>query len=259
MPREDLASLLAFAHRLADAADATALRHFRRGVTVATKPDRTLVTQADTEIEALIRDRIADAYPDHGVLGEELGDDRGRAETLWVIDPIDGTHNFARGIPVFATLIGVERAGEAVLGLVSAPALRERWHAARGGGAHATSGAIRVSAVEALADAQIVYSSLRRAHATGWEDGLRRIVDAAWRDRGFGDFWGHVLVAQGSAEAMLETGLHPWDVVAPAAIVVEAGGRVTDFRGAPTIHGPEVLTTNGALHEKLLELLAETV
>ena len=255
----DTASLLAFAHELLDQTDAIAMRHVAGGLTVATKPDRTLVTQADTEIETHLRDRIADAFPAHTVLGEEFGIAEDAGDGRWIMDPIDATHNVVRGIEVFATLLAFERDGELLLGVVSAPAMHRRWWATRGGGAHAridgAERAIRVSAIDALANAQIAFSTLRGMEDAGLGEGLRRLTAASWRDRGFGDFWGHMLVAQGSAEAMLEYGVAPWDMAAPHLIVAEAGGRMTDLDGHPSWSGPQVVSTNGLLHDQVLAMM----
>jgi histidinol-phosphatase len=256
---DDATSLLRFAHELLDETDAIALRRIAGGLTISSKPDRTLVTQADTEIETHLRDRIADAYPAHSIAGEEFGTVADAGDGRWIIDPIDATHNVVRGIEVFATLLAFERGNELVIGAVSAPAMRRRWWATRGGGAMVRAEGIerevRVSSVDALASAQIAFSTLRGLDNAGLGDGLRRLTAAAWRDRGFGDFWGHMLVAQGSAEAMLEYGVAPWDMAAPHLIVTEAGGRMTDLDGRPSWSGPKVLSTNGLLHDRVLELL----
>ncbi|HEX7196192.1 MAG TPA: inositol monophosphatase family protein [Candidatus Limnocylindria bacterium] len=256
---DDPAALLRFAHEVLDETDAIALRHVAGGLTVSAKPDRTLVTQADTEIETHLRDRIADAYPTHTIAGEEYGTVDDAGDGRWVMDPIDATHNVVRGIEVFATLLAFEREGDLRVSVVSAPAMRRRWWATRGGGAMArVDGAerpIHVSAVDALADAQIAFSTLRGLDAAGLGNGLRRLTAAAWRDRGFGDFWGHMLVAQGSAEAMIEYGVAPWDMAAPHLIVTEAGGRMTDLQGNASWSGPQVVSSNGLLHERVLEML----
>jgi histidinol-phosphatase len=255
----ELRALLAFAHQLVDETDAIALRHFAGELTITAKHDRTLVTQADTEVEERLRERIATAHPTHAVTGEELGADAGDGEWRWIIDPIDATHNFVRGIPVFATLLALSRDGAIVLGVVSAPALGQRWSAAAGQGAVVRDVGgerrIRVSPIDRLADAQLCYSTLRGLDRVGLGPGLRRAVQAAWRDRGFGDFWGHMLVAQGSAEAMLEYGVAPWDMAAPYAVVTEAGGRMTDLAGRASWESPQVLTSNGGVHDELLGLL----
>jgi histidinol-phosphatase len=252
-------SLLRFAHDLLDETDAIALRHVAGGLTISAKPDRTLVTQADTEIETHLRDRIAAAYPAHTIAGEEFGTAEDAGDGRWIMDPIDATHNVVRGIEVFATLLAFERDGALEVGVVSAPAMRRRWSATRGGGAVARVDGVErpahVSPVDALANAQIAFSTLRGLDAAGLGDGLRRLTGAAWRDRGFGDFWGHMLVAQGSAEAMLEYGVAPWDMAAPYLIVTEAGGRMTDLDGHPSWSGPQVVSTNGRLHDQVLEML----
>jgi histidinol-phosphatase len=255
----ELSGLLAFAHELADAADAIAMRVYRHELAVRTKPDATLVTLADTEIESTLRDRIAAAHPDHGLVGEEYGTESGDATWRWVIDPIDGTHNFVRGIPIFGTLVGLAREDDVVVGVASAPALATRWWAARGEGAHRRDATgslpIRVSDVARLAQSQVCYPSLRGVEAAGLGDRLRTTVRAAWRDRGFGDFWAHMLVAQGSAETMIEVGVKPWDMAAPYAIVTEAGGRMTDHAGVDSWTARNILTTNGRVHDELLAVL----
>jgi histidinol-phosphatase len=253
------AALRRFAVDLMDETDAMALASLGAGLTVRSKPDASLVTQADMEVEARLRERIAAAYPRHGIVGEEYEDEAGDGETRWIVDPIDGTHNLVRGIPIFATLLAVERAGELLAAVVSAPALSRRWHAARGDGATVRDllgeRPIRVSAVERLGDAQLVWSGLRALEASGHGPAVRELARLAWRDRGFGDFWGYMLVAEGAAEAMLEVGPTLWDLAAPSLIVAEAGGRLTDFQGADSYAGPEALATNGALHAAIVERL----
>ncbi|MDP9270333.1 MAG: histidinol-phosphatase [Chloroflexota bacterium] len=255
------AALLAFAHRLVDETDPLAMDYFAGELTITAKHDRSLVTQADTGIETLLRERITASFPDHGVLGEEFGSEAAGAETRWVIDPIDGTHNFVRGIAVWATLIAVEQAGELVAAVVSAPALGQRWAAVRGGGAMTRfAGAergVHVSTVDQLSRAQLLFSTLRSLEAKGYGEALRRLVGGAWRDRGFGDFWGYMLVAQGSAEAMIEVGPTVWDLAAPALILAEAGGLMTDFAGNASYAGPTALATNALLHDLVVAELAE--
>jgi histidinol-phosphatase len=255
----DPRALLRFAHELLEETDAIALHHVAGGLTVSAKPDRTLVTQADTEIETHLRDRIAAAFPTHTVAGEEFGTVADAGDGRWIMDPIDATHNVVRGIDVFATLLAFERDGDLLVGVVSAPAMRRRWWATRGGGAHLRADGvermIHVSAIDSLDQSQIMFSTLRGLEAAGLGDGLRRLTGAAWRDRGFGDFWGHMLVAQGSAEAMLEYGVSPWDMAAPHLILTEAGGRMTDLDGHASWSGPQVVSSNGLLHDRVLEML----
>lgn len=253
----DLTAWLSLALELCDEADRLAMRWYRREVPTARKPDRTFVTEADRAIERLLRDRIRSILPAHGVVGEEYGDEEAAAPVRWYIDPIDATHNFIRGVPVFATLVAVEAEGEMQLGVVSAPAMGERWHAARGFGAWASSRdgsrrRIRVSEIAALEDAQLVHGGRRENTEPGRMPGYDAVLDGCWRERGFGDFWGYALVAEGAAEAMFETGMHTWDVAAPLVIVEEAGGRVTDMDGARRIDGDTFVATNGHLHEALL-------
>jgi histidinol-phosphatase len=244
-----------------DETDAIAMGSFRRDVAVERKPDTTFVTEADRGIERLLRDRIAAAFPGHGVVGEEYGTDAGEATTRWYLDPIDGTHNYIRGVPIFATLIAAEREGELQAAVISAPALRERWYAWRGGGAWASGGIrteparIRVSRIAGIGDAQILYTSPVGLERSGRAPGFRSLLEAAWRDRGFGDFWSYTLVAEGAAEAMLEIDLKTWDAAAPTLLVEEAGGRVTDFDGRRGIDSPTILATNGHLHDDLRSAL----
>jgi histidinol-phosphatase len=244
-----------------DEADAEAMRHFRRDLEITTKPDRTLVTQADKAIERRLRERILAAHPTHGLIGEEYGTEAAGASVRWYIDPIDGTHNFVRGVPLFGTLLAVERDGIRQVGIMSAPAIRERWFARRGGGAWALGSfdeaprRIRVSGVAAVADAQLLYGSGASIERSGRAPGFLELRHAVWRERGFGDFWGYALVAEGAAEAMVEVGVSPWDLAAPEVVVDEAGGLLTDFAGTARIDGREVLATNGLLHQEMLARL----
>ena len=259
----ELRGWLDVAQAACDEADAIARRHFRRDLRIDTKPDRTFVTEADTAIERRIRERLRHAFPGHGLVGEEYGTDDGDAPVRWYIDPIDGTHNFMRGVPLFGTLLAVERDGELQAAVMSAPALGERWWAHRGGGAWArTRGEaprqIRVSDVIRLGDAQILYGSARDIVASGRAPGFDGLLREVWRERGFGDFWGYALVAEGAAEGMVEVELFTWDAAAPALIVEEAGGRWTDLDGVRRIDTRTFLVSNGVLHDELLERLRAT-
>ena len=258
-PADELDYWLAFAQAACDAADEIALRHFRRDIEVMTKPDRTFVTAADQAIERLIRERIGAAFPDHGLVGEEYGTESAGAPIRWYIDPIDGTYNFIRGVPLFGTLLALEIDGQVQLGVVSAPALRERWYARRGGGAWAVGAAgiegpraIHVSRIDALENAQVLYGSGHEIETSGLAPGFRELLGAVWRERGFGDFWGYALLAEGAAEAMVEVDLSSWDMAAPLVLVEEAGGLVTDFAGRRLIDSGTVLASNGLLHDELL-------
>lgn len=250
---------LELALAICDEADRLALGRFRRDLTVGTKPDRTLVTEADTAIERLARGRISRVHPRHGLVGEEYGTEAGGAPTRWYIDPIDGTHNFVRGVPIFATLLAAEHDGRLQVGVISAPALGERWYAMRDGGAWAigargTDGPrqIHTSSISAVGDAQVLYGSARDIDRSGLAPGFRTLVADAWRERGFGDFWGYALLAEGAAEVMVEVGLAPWDAAAPAILVEEAGGRWSDWSGAQRLDSRSFLATNGVLHDEVL-------
>jgi histidinol-phosphatase len=254
-----LRAWLAFALDACDAADVIALAHFRRDLAIERKPDRSFVTVADQAIEREIRGAIAARWPGHGLVGEEYGEADGAATTRWFIDPIDGTHNYIRGVPLFGTLLAVEHEGELQVGVMSAPAMRERWFAWRGGGAwnRGLDGErrIAVSGVASIDDAQLVYGSGRDNMASGLMPGFDALIASAWRERGFGDFWGYALVAEGAAEAMLETGMHSWDLAAPQVLIEEAGGRVTDVDGRRRIDAPSFVGSNGLLHEEVLRRL----
>jgi histidinol-phosphatase len=245
-----------------DEADPIALGSFRRDVVVERKPDTTFVTEADRRIERLLRDRISSAFPGHGVVGEEYGADAGGASVRWILDPIDGTHNYIRGIPLFGTLIGVERDGELQAGIISAPALGERWYGWRGGGAW-VGGTLRpggperisTSRITAIPDAQVVFASATDMERSGKAPGFPVLLEQAWRERAFGDFWGYTLVAEGAAEAMIESDLKIWDAAAPTLLVEEAGGRVTDFDGRRALDPGTIVASNGHLHDVVLATL----
>jgi len=247
---------LAFAHRLADDAAAIALRYFRsRGLHVDRKTDATFVTQADRQIESMVRDRIRERFPRDRVLGEEEGGSHDPAGRLWIVDPIDGTANFARGVPIWGTLIARYDDGVGVLGVASAPALNERYAAVRGGGATMNGEPISVTSIERISDAHVLHAELKGLLGGRYDSALRGLITDSWRDRGFGDFWAHMLVARGAAEVMIEPSLATWDYAAPKVIVEEAGGRMTTFDGADVHHQSTVVTTNGALHDQVVQRL----
>lgn len=218
------------------------------------KDDLSPVTEADRRIESEARRLAAARHPELGVYGEEEGESGSRDPRL-IIDPIDSTHSFVRGVPAFATLLAIESEGDVVAGLVSAPALGCRWRAARGEGAWLGGRRIRTSKIDRLDEAQLFHGDLlgkREPHPPARLEGLRGRVARA---RGFGDFWQHVLVAQGAGEGAIDPKVSPWDVAPLLVIVEEAGGRATDFSGERTIYGGSLLSTNGSLHEPLLEAL----
>jgi len=240
---------LEFAHLLADAADAITTARFRAlDLHVETKPDLTPVSEADRTAEEAIRALVASSGRGEGVLGEELGDDGG--DVRWIVDPIDGTRNYVRGVPVWATLLALERDGEVVLGLVSAPKLHRRWWALRGEGAFANGEPCRVSALSRLEDASVSTTSAR-----GMPAGWRAIVDRSWSNRGLGDFWQHCLIAEGALEVACDSRLKLWDYAAVQLLVEEAGGRCTTFEGAPPAVDESFVATNRVLHGDVVSLL----
>ena len=242
--------------RAAEAAGEVAMKYYRGGFEVTIKPDHTPVTQADREAEQAIKAILGRAYPDHGFLGEELGEE-GPKERRFIIDPIDGTKNFIRHVPIWAVLLGLEEAGEITAGVMLNPALGEMFWARRGDGAWSAGERLRVSDCERLDEATLLHSDLHLMREGGFWDPLVRLVDACRRTRGFGDYYGYGLVAGGKAEIYVETDLKPWDAAPVKILVEEAGGRLTDFSGRPTIYGGSVLATNGRLHEQTLALLSQ--
>jgi histidinol-phosphatase len=248
---------LEFALELADLADAISLSRFRASdLRVDTKPDLTPVTEADRAVEQALRAAIADARPDDAVVGEEFGSHSSSGSAArWIVDPIDGTKSYVRGVPVWATLIALERAGEMEVAVASAPALGRRWWAIRGEGAFADGTPIHVSGIDRLENAQVCFAGLKGWMRAGRLDGLLELVRRSWRARGYGDFWMHLLVAEGSAEIAAETEVELWDLAAVKLIVEEAGGRFTDLSGRATAEGGSALSTNGVLHDEALALL----
>jgi histidinol-phosphatase len=255
---------LALAMRLADAADSITLARYQSiDLVVTTKPDNTPVTDADKATEEALRALLKNHRPDDGIVGEEFGNDAGGAERYWVIDPIDGTKNFLRGVPTWATLIGlIEKQSDgsevAVVGVVSAPALFRRWHASEGNGAFvsvnkAAPERIKVSQVSEIKDASISYSDF-----IGWGERLapfQSLLADAWRTRGIGDFWSHMLVAEGAVDVAAEPSLALWDMAALDIIVREAGGRFTNVAGIDGSLGGSGLSTNSAIHQKIVDAL----
>jgi histidinol-phosphatase len=230
---------------------------FGREFEVRTKPDRSPVTEADLAIEARLRERLAERFPDDAVLGEEGGlQGPSGAPRTWVLDPIDGTKNFAARIQVWATLIALLVDGEPVLGLASAPGIGERYAAARGEGATLNGRGIHVSGVAELSASTVCTNGLHAFVDTSFERPFIDLARRVARTRGFGDFWGHMLVARGSAEIMVEPELRVWDWAALHVIVEEAGGRISAFDGGPLVDHGSVLTTNGLLHDELVAQLS---
>jgi histidinol-phosphatase len=253
---------LALAVTLADAADTiTSGRFGAADLVVDTKPDLTPVSDADRAVEESLRRRLADARPDDAVWGEEFGLS-GDARRRWVIDPIDGTKNYVRGVPVWATLIGLLDGDDAVLGVVSAPALGRRWWAARGSGAWVSAlGAeprrLAVSRVAALDDASLSYASI--GSWSGRREQFVALTDQVWRTRAYGDFWSYMLVAEGAVDIAAEPELSLWDMAALAPIVTEAGGRFTGLNGVEGVQQGNAAASNGLLHDALLAALSPEV
>jgi histidinol-phosphatase len=250
---------MALALLLADQADAVTLdRYGALDLRVDTKPDLTPVTDADRSVETLLREVLARQRPDDVVLGEEFGGTAVFAGRQWVVDPIDGTKNFVRGVPVWATLIALLDDGIPVVGAVSAPALHRRWWAGNGEGAFTSfrgdSRRISVSGVGDVASASLTYSDL----TTGWGELRSRfleLTDAVWRVRGYGDFWSYCLVAEGAVDIAVEPEVKLWDLAPLDILVREAGGRFTNLAGKDGPHGGSAVATNGLLHDTVLNRL----
>ena len=241
---------LQLALELADISDRITLRSFRGKFSVRTKADGTPVSDVDEAVERAIRDRLDRQRPEDSIIGEEFGK-RGESARRWLIDPIDATKNYIRGIPVFATLIALD--GE--LGVISAPALNRRWWAARGEGALCDGRAIHVSKINRLEEAQIGYDSLLDFDEAGLGGRFVSLLRRCGRARGFGDFWIHMLVAEGAIDIATEPRVAWWDMAAVQIIVEEAGGRFTNFNGEPRANGGSAISSNGLLHDQVLEAL----
>ena len=234
---------LDLALRLADAADAVSLPRYRTELVIETKPDLTPVTEADRAVEAEIRRLLASERPDDAILGEE-GGAAGSGTRRWIVDPIDGTRNYSRGIPVWATLIALEVDGTVQIGVVAAPALHGRWWAERGSGALANGEPMHVSAIGRVEEAVLSFSI---------ETKVPPLARDAWHVRGLGDFWAHMLVAEGAVDGAVDAdGLSEWDLAAVQVIVEEAGGRFSDAAGESRIDSGSAITSNGLLHDELL-------
>ena len=254
---------LRLAHIIADQVDALTMERFlAQDLQVETKPDTTLVSDADRTAEQAVRAQLARARPRDVVIGEEYGI-TGLSARKWVIDPIDGTHNLVRGVPVWATLIGLISDGEVVAGVVSAPALHRRWWAVQGGGAWtgrslAQARQIHVSGVSSLADASLSYSSLGGWAEIGRLRAFMNLSQQCWRTRAYGDFWSYMLVAEGAVDIACEPELELYDMAALVPIVTEAGGRFTSLDGTDGPFGGNALVTNGLLHDEVQATLSAT-
>jgi histidinol-phosphatase len=254
---------LHLALELCDLADSITLSRFRAtDLVIDTKPDLTPVTEADRGVEEAVRARLADLRPGDAVVGEEFGD-TGGGQRRWIIDPIDGTKNYVRGVPSWATLLALQDGDEIVCGVVSAPAFGRRWWAVRGSGAFVDDGLspeprrIHVSAVRELSDASFSFAGLEDWDAVGRLDAMIELGRRCWRTRGYGDLWSYMLVAEGAVDIGTDPEVKLWDLAAPMVIVEEAGGRFTDLRGVRTAEGGSGLATNGLLHEAALAVLGD--
>jgi histidinol-phosphatase len=238
---------LALALELADAADAITLSRFRAtDLRIETKSDLTPVTEADHAVEEELRRLLAEHRPGERILGEELGESGQGDGPRWIVDPIDATKNYLRGIPIFATLIALEDR----VAVVSAPALGRRWWAERGGGSFSEGRKLQVSRVARIEDAVLTYTSL-----TGFDERFLTLAGQSWAARGFGDFWQYMLLAEGAVDVCVESVANLWDLAAPKLIVEEAGGRLTDLAGQPRADGGNALASNGLLHSEALAAL----
>jgi histidinol-phosphatase len=254
---------LRLAHILADDADSITMDRYKSlDLHVTTKPDLTPVSESDSKVENVIRKTLSRARPRDAVIGEEEGRS-GWGARRWVIDPIDGTKNYIRGVPVWATLIGLMVEDQVVAGVVSAPALGRRWWASYGDGAWTgralmSAQPCRVSDVATLADASLSYASLHGWDKAGKLDAFTDLMGSVWRTRAYGDFWSYMLVAEGAVDIAAEPELQLYDMAALAVIVTEAGGEFTSLSGKPGPNGSNALATNGRLHEEVLARLGDS-
>jgi histidinol-phosphatase len=247
---------LALALALADIADVVTMRRYRADdLAVDIKPDMTPVTESDKAAELALREHLSNLAPGDAVLGEEFGSSDPGARRQWILDPIDGTKSYVRGVPTWSTLIGLQVDGEVTVGVCSMPALHRRWWASRGHGAFADGQRIQVSTVPTLETAMMAWSGIEDWDAIGRLDAIIELGRACWRTRGVGDAWQYMLVAEGAAEIATDPEVSIWDLAALQVIVEEAGGRFTDYAGVRTIAGRSGLATNGLVHEATLEII----
>ncbi|HUW79038.1 MAG TPA: histidinol-phosphatase [Candidatus Nanopelagicaceae bacterium] len=257
----DYQSDLHLALRLADLADKITLDRYQSlDLEIEKKPDLSPVTDADRAVERALIKEIALACPKDGVIGEEFGQSGGTSGRSWVIDPIDATKNFVRGVPVWGTLIALMDGEDVKVGVVSAPAMARRWFAHEGGGAftidvNGDTRQIRVSKVGQISDASISFSGLRGWRLVGLAEKFANLAEACWRQRAYGDFWSHLLVAEGAVDIATEPELNLWDMAPLDIIVREAGGRFTSIAGIDGPHGGNVITSNGLLHQEVIDAL----
>ena len=252
LPADDLELAL----ELADLADELSMRRYLAAdLRVETKPDSTPVTEADRSIEQALRGRLAQARPGDEVVGEEFGASSGEGPRRWILDPIDGTASYLRGMPTWSTLIALQGDGQELVGVVSMPAIGRRWWATRGGGAWAGARRLAVSGVGELSGAQMCWSGIESWDEVGRADAVLELGRRCWRTRGIGDAWQYMLVAEGAADIALDPAVSLWDLAAVKLIVEEAGGRFTDFAGVVTASGGDGLATNGLVHDPALAIV----
>ncbi|HEY9679557.1 MAG TPA: inositol monophosphatase [Drouetiella sp.] len=249
---------LVFALDICEQAGRVALTGFREGIEAVEKDDGSPVTAADKECERIIREGIQSRFPDDAILGEEEGESAGRGDgkkRKWIVDPIDGTYGYARGIPFFATLLALEDNGEIVLGVVSAPGMTDMFWAEKGRGAFKNGERIEVSDINELAKSQLCFGGANRIQAEGYWSGFSKLIAGTARQRGFGDYLGFAYVFEGKAEAHVEVGVKPWDLAPMKIIVEEAGGKYTDLDGGNSIYKGSCLVSNGKIHDQWLTQL----
>ena len=256
--KDRLQELLDFAVEAAREAGRITLEYFQTALTPERKPDRTLVTAADRKAEERLRMLIRQSYPDHGILGEEFGEERSRSGWTWIIDPLDGTASFVHGVPLFGVLLGLEMDGEVVLGVANFPSLGELVSASREMGCFWNGRRAAVSNVDDLKEALLLYTDSASFEPHGRDGAFRRLVAATRMHRSWGDCYGHILVATGRAEVMLDPVMNVWDCAALLPILHEAGGTFTDWEGRPTIRGGNAISTNRRLFEQVIRIVRES-
>jgi histidinol-phosphatase len=257
MRKDDLTDLMDFAVDLAQGAGEITLKHFRSNtLAIDRKKDGSFVTEADREAESYLRARIQERFPHDAILGEEEGEQQGTSGRQWILDPIDGTYSFVHGVPLYGVLIALEIEGDPCVGAVNIPATGDLVYAARGNGCFWNGKPARVSTTDLIKDALLLSTDFGTCDQYGFGAAAAELIRRAGTRRTWGDCYGHILVATGRAEVMLDPVMNVWDCAAILPIVEEAGGTFTDWSGASTIHGGNAISTNGALYEEVMEIVA---
>ena len=260
MTQENISTYLDYCHQLANAADKISMPNFieQKNLGIEKKSDGSFVTHADKQIEDLLSTMINKKFPTHGFFGEESAQKNSQANFKWIIDPIDGTHGFMKGMPIWATLIALEHNQQIITSMISAPALGSRWWASQNNGAYKSFkdqvSKIEVSKIDQISESQILFTGTKEC-LKKWPN-FQKILDSAWRERGVGDFWGHCLVAEGAAESMIDPIVNIWDVAALYLLVSEAGGEMTDDSGFQSYSSGHAISSNKAIHPKIVETLS---